>query len=316
MRAWTCVRMRAGLVLRVNDMTTPAALAGTLLQASCELLSASLTHDVGQTMLQLFQKPSVEVDFGGGPRKVDMAFPQLLLHSPTLAATLDAFARAATERSKCGQHAVIVVDEVSILTQWKPDDAVALAGLLDFFVYVARQERTAHVLLVTSESACLDWIQQGEHTCCLLPHTHDAVGRSAHASPNPARTPRAQANTHAQACLLCPGCCTHCTMSACMHSLNPQEKLGLWERHCICCGPAGIGSKDVEILTLGELTKEEVKPYLTFANPGLDAEDEATLERVYEVGCPDLVIWLLAGMQPVASCNLGVMHQHKSAVQP
>jgi hypothetical protein len=43
----------------------------------------------------------------------------------------------------------------------------------------------------------------------------------------------------------------------------------------------------VRILTLGEFTKDEVKSYLTFVNPKLAERqlDEATLNRVYEVGC-------------------------------
>ena len=120
-------------------MTTPAALASTLLQASSKLISAKLA------------------DF-------DLPTPTAL---PSI---LDALTRAT--QSNGGQHAVIVLDACNVLTQWKPTDNVALGSLLAFFVRVARQECTAHVLLVTSESACLDWIQQGEHTCWLLPHTH------------------------------------------------------------------------------------------------------------------------------------------------
>lgn len=38
------------------------------------------------------------------------------------------------------------------------------------------------------------------------------------------------------------------------------------------------------ILTLGEFTKEQVKPFVTFVNPALGSANEATLDRVHEVG--------------------------------
>lgn len=144
-------------------MTTPAAFASTLLQASYELISTSMP-DVYRMMTDILNMAPVEINKVG----VMTAFLQKLRDSPTptalLASTLDALTRAMGSKGR--QHAVIVVDECSILTQWKPEYKKARASLLAFFVRVARQEGLAHVLLVTSESSFVDWIKQGEHTSC------------------------------------------------------------------------------------------------------------------------------------------------------
>ena len=206
------------LVAREKDMTTPAALASTLLQASYELINVNLTDfDFGQTMTGLFKMASLDISLGGGPLKMDAmkALPQLLQKlrdSPTptaLASILDALTQAT--QSTGGQHPVIVLDECNVLTQWKPTDNVALGSLLAFFVRVARQECTAHVLLVTSESAFVDWIQQGGHACCVISHAITCwlaagflVSQKQYCTPSILASPPPRKRT----CLSRLGCCT------------------------------------------------------------------------------------------------------------
>ena len=58
---------------------------------------------------------------------------------------------------------VIIIDEANKLMRWRDDPGrTQLKDLLDFFVQVTKQEHLAHIVLASSESFVIDFLENGK----------------------------------------------------------------------------------------------------------------------------------------------------------
>ena len=70
------------------------------------------------------------------------------------------FAREAKQKRAPGDPwPVFIIDEANRLTAWK--DKESLEQLLAFFVYLTKQEQLAHVVLATSDTFLVEWLESG-----------------------------------------------------------------------------------------------------------------------------------------------------------
>ena len=76
---------------------------------------------------------------------------------------IDAYSKFAKEakqkRAPGDPRPVIIIDEANRLTAWK--DKESLEQLLAFFVYLTKQEQLAHVVLATSDTFLVEWLESG-----------------------------------------------------------------------------------------------------------------------------------------------------------
>jgi ATPase domain predominantly from Archaea len=87
-----------------------------------------------------------------------------LAQEPTpLSTIMDAYSKFAKEakqkRAPGDPWPVIIIDEANRLTAWK--DKESLEQLLAFFVYLTKQEQLAHVVLATSDTFLVEWLESG-----------------------------------------------------------------------------------------------------------------------------------------------------------
>jgi ATPase domain predominantly from Archaea len=66
--------------------------------------------------------------------------------------------KAKKERKPGDPWPVIVIDEANVLMDW--EDKKSLKALLAFFVRVTKQEQLAHVVLATSDTFFLQWLEK------------------------------------------------------------------------------------------------------------------------------------------------------------
>ena len=76
---------------------------------------------------------------------------------------MDAYAKLVKEakqkRTPGEPWRAIIIDEANRLTAWK--DKESLEQLLAFFVYLTKQEQLAHVVLATSDTFLVEWLESG-----------------------------------------------------------------------------------------------------------------------------------------------------------
>jgi len=87
-----------------------------------------------------------------------------LLQEPTpLNTIIEAYSKMAKEakqkRAPGDPWPVIIVDEANALQEW--EDAKSLKALLKFFVYLTKEEQLAHVVLATSDTFLVEWLESG-----------------------------------------------------------------------------------------------------------------------------------------------------------
>ena len=68
--------------------------------------------------------------------------------------------------STCGtvsqeKYPVIIIDEVNRLMEWQQEYSNELTGFVDFLQRISKQAQKAHVVLLTSESFMVSWLQRG-----------------------------------------------------------------------------------------------------------------------------------------------------------
>ena len=89
---------------------------------------------------------------------------QELLNKPTpLNTIIEAYSKFAKEakqkRAPGDPWPVIIIDEANALQEW--EDAKSLKALLKFFVYLTKEEQLAHVVLATSDTFLVEWLESG-----------------------------------------------------------------------------------------------------------------------------------------------------------
>jgi len=90
------------------------------------------------------------------------------MQDPTpLNTIIDAYSKMAKKarqkRAPGDPWPVIIVDEANALQEW--EDAKSLKALLKFFVYLTKEEQLAHVVLATSDTFLVEWLQSGVMLC-------------------------------------------------------------------------------------------------------------------------------------------------------
>jgi AAA+ ATPase superfamily predicted ATPase len=71
-------------------------------------------------------------------------------------------------------RAVIVLDEANKLMNWSSEHKLDLDALLAYFTKITKQDKTAHVMLVTSEYAFQGWLTAGECDCVCFNSHHSS----------------------------------------------------------------------------------------------------------------------------------------------
>ena len=59
------------------------------------------------------------------------------------------------------KYPIIIIDEVNRLREWEEKYPTDLTNFVDFLQRIAKQEKKAHVILLTSESFMVSWLQRG-----------------------------------------------------------------------------------------------------------------------------------------------------------
>ena len=83
--------------------------------------------------------------------------------SAPIASVLELFMKALRQTAAQGRRTHIVIDEANKLTSWSSAHPVELDMLLSFFVAVSKEQDLAHVLLLTSDYAYINWLEKGKH---------------------------------------------------------------------------------------------------------------------------------------------------------
>ncbi len=85
-----------------------------------------------------------------------------------IASVLHIIKQALQQTSKEGRPGLpIIIDEANTLTSWSTAHPDELAVLLGYFVAITKQQSWTHVVLMTSDYAFIDWLEEGEHAVFL-----------------------------------------------------------------------------------------------------------------------------------------------------
>ena len=140
------------------------------------LSPASFSVNLLKCMLNDWQKHALELlrllvpssaRLAGSTAGIEVSLDYLkreLLQEPTpLNTIIEAYSKMANEakqkRAPGDPWPVIIVDEANALQEW--EDAKSLKALLKLFVYLTKQEQLAHVVLATSDTFLVEWLESG-----------------------------------------------------------------------------------------------------------------------------------------------------------
>ena len=77
----------------------------------------------------------------------------------------DSFLALLETLPECGisqdKYPIIIIDEVNKLRQWQKKYPDELTNFMDFLQRISKEEKKAHVILLTSESFMVSWLQRG-----------------------------------------------------------------------------------------------------------------------------------------------------------
>ena len=144
------------------------------------LSPASFSVNLLKCMLNDWQKHALELlrllvpssaRLAGSAAGIEVSLDYLkreLMQEPTpLNTIIEAYSKMAKEakqkRAPGDPWPVIIIDEANRLTAWKDEES--LEQLLAFFVYLTKQEQLAHVVLATSDTFLVEWLQSGVMLC-------------------------------------------------------------------------------------------------------------------------------------------------------
>ena len=156
------------------DYLSPTAFSINLLKC----MSNDWKLDVAQ-LRRLFSPSSVKLAGEAAGVEVTLDYvEQELQNKPTpLQVIIGAYSKLVKEakqkRSPGDPWPVIIIDEANRLTAWK--DKESLEQLLAFFVYLTKQEQLAHVVLATSDSFLVEWLESG---ACSLRASSGTLSRA------------------------------------------------------------------------------------------------------------------------------------------
>ena len=183
---------------READVQTPEYLAETLLRITASL-NDRLPAFAGDFLTAVAKTTTRSVKFGEVDIIVDLEkvsswseLPAALTAKPgssALARVLEMLQQglaAGTKKRRTtepNKWPAIIIDEANALMSWTTTHPQELRTLLRFFVNVTKQENTAHVLLLTTDCAFIDWLQHRELcldiasilAACALQHSFHVI---------------------------------------------------------------------------------------------------------------------------------------------
>jgi len=119
--------------------------------------------DASELLNFLFSSANLSGSAAGDEVSLDHLKRELMLEPTPLNTIIEAYSKMAQEakqkRAPGDPWPVIIVDEANALQEW--EDAKSLKALLAFFVYVTKEEQLAHVVLATSDTFLVEWLESG-----------------------------------------------------------------------------------------------------------------------------------------------------------
>lgn len=151
----------AETLLRITSSSTKRlpAFAGAFLTAVAKALSHKFKLHDSDIITDLQALPMSEVTAAFSAMTGTSALSRVL---ELFQQGLDGSAKQVLSAQRPKQWPALIIDEANVLTSWSSTHPRELNTLLRFFVRVSKQQNTAHVLLVTSDYAFIDWLAQGE----------------------------------------------------------------------------------------------------------------------------------------------------------
>jgi hypothetical protein len=164
-RSTTCLSSRGWEVASLTPFVSADYLSPTAFSVNfMKCMSNDWKLDVAQ-LWRLFFPSSVKLAGEAAGVEVTLDYvEQELQNKPTpLQVIIGAYSKLVKEakqkRSPGDPWPVIIIDEANRLTAWKDEDS--LEQLLAFFVYLTKQEQLAHVVLATSDTFLVEWLESG-----------------------------------------------------------------------------------------------------------------------------------------------------------
>ena len=163
---------------RVKDVSTPDSFAAALVSST-----TSTGQQVRDTLSQVAALVFGNFSARLAPPQLDGQKVQIKLASAAewvrwfkaepsstpLASILEEYTRALRDVRKGTAPPPIIIDEANSLTSWSTEHPTELKTLLRFLVAVTKEQNLTNVLLMTSDYAYIEWLEQGKHTVPLPP---------------------------------------------------------------------------------------------------------------------------------------------------
>ena len=158
---------------RSEAVSTPDSFASTLLSttASAGEQFKSVVAGIAEPFFRAYsaelQLDGETVDYGSASGLVGGIMARSC--STPIAVVLDILGRALRQTYEEGRPTPpIIIDEANKLIRWSTAHPVELDMLLSFFVAVSKQQDWAHVLLLTSDYAYVNWLEKGKHIGLMI----------------------------------------------------------------------------------------------------------------------------------------------------
>ncbi|BDA41349.1 Uncharacterized ATP-binding protein MJ1659 at C-terminar half [Coccomyxa sp. Obi] len=154
----------AETLLRITSSATNRlpAFALTLLTAVARTVTDRFKLAGNDLAIELKALPMSEVRDALSAKSGTSALARVLeLFEESLTVSSKQMQKKKGKKQPTDQWPVLIIDEANALTSWTNKHPEELKTLLRFLVTVTKQQNTAHVLLLTSDYAFIDWLEQG-----------------------------------------------------------------------------------------------------------------------------------------------------------
>ena len=142
-----------------TDYLSPASFSVNLLKC----MTNDWHMDASELLKFVFSSVKLAGEVAGVEVSLDYLKQELMQEPTPLQVIIGAYSKLVKEakqkRSPGDPWPVIIVDEANALQEW--EDAKSLKALLKFFVYLTKEEQLAHVVLATSDTFLVEWLESG-----------------------------------------------------------------------------------------------------------------------------------------------------------
>ena len=161
---------------RLEAVSTPDSFATALLYTTVsagEHFKQLVARTVGEKLSGLSDTLRVKLDNQTVEVKLSSVMglfggPEAMPSRTAIASVLQILKEPLKQTFKEGRPGPpIIIDEANVLTSWSTAHPDELAVLLGYFVAITKQQSWTHVVLMTSDYAFIDWLEEGEHAVFL-----------------------------------------------------------------------------------------------------------------------------------------------------